>query len=158
MDFALWFLYWFDLKGEGEMEEWASSVVKARMLKQGMSPHLVTYPMRWLSGRRARGRQLHHIRELTFKTSTTLKYVVMLLSAKVPSEVDCLLYPTLILPFFHSVGKYSRSSETVRQGLLTQGLRSQEKKGKTFQTINNVKKNCVRLTNSGSTCGQEDSS
>lgn len=93
------------------MEEWASSVVKARMLKQGMSPHLS--PMGRLSGSRARGRQLHHIRGLTFKTSTTLKYVVSgtLPSAKVPSEADCLLYPTLILPFFHSVGKYSRSSD-----------------------------------------------
>lgn len=74
-----------------------------------------------------------------------------MLSARVFCEADCLLYPTLILQFFHSVGKYSRSSETVRQGLLTQGLRSQEKKGKTFQTINNVNKICVRLTNSGST-------
>lgn len=84
------------------MEERTRSVDKARMLKQGMSSHLS--PMGRLSGSRARGRQLHHIRGLTFKTSTTLKYVVSgtLPSAKVPSEADCFLYPA-IFPFRRQV-------------------------------------------------------
>lgn len=82
------------------MEEWASSVVKARMLKQGMSHHL------W-DGCRAAGQEvgnsitsgdslLRHRQPLKNVVSGTLP------SAKVPSEADCLLYPT-IFPFRRQV-------------------------------------------------------
>lgn len=114
-----------------------SSVDKARMLKQGMSP------MGRLSGSRARDRQLHHIRVLTFKTSTTLTYVVSgtLPSAKVPSEADCLLYPTLILPFFHSVRKYSRSSDLSTLGASNTRLTFPREKGNNISNHKQFKQN-----------------
>lgn len=116
-------------------------------LKQGMSPHLS--PMGRLSGSRARGRYLHHNRGLTFKASTTLKYVVSgtLPSAKVPSEADCLLYPTLILPFFHSVGKYSRSSDHSASGASNTRLTFPREKGENNSNHKQCKQNLREIDN-----------